>query len=179
MSVSLMFTSAEESLSTYGIPPPGPWFSTCWSGSAGTGPQSQWWKHTKTSEEKSVVAFIDGTFRRVNGSPVGSKQLEYTANVPVVDEDQRRHQQVRMQTHFGRRDKERRSKMSLAETKKSIWQNMLESLVLILRQVWQWEGDLGLLIYWNNWRWGAGCGCSGMMRRCVWEVNGKFYSSRK
>lgn len=174
MSVSLMFTSAEESVSTYGNPPPGPWFSTCWSGSAGTGPQSQWWKHTKTSEEKSVVAFIDGTFRRVN-------RLEYTANVPVVDEDQRRHQQVACsranslwQKRQGEEVQDEPSRNQEINLTKHAGKSGIDPTTN-----WQWEEESGLLIYWNNWRWGAGCGCSGMMRRCVWEVNGKFYSSRK
>lgn len=26
----------------------------------------EWWKHTKALEEKSVVAFIDGTFCKIN-----------------------------------------------------------------------------------------------------------------
>lgn len=40
------------------------------------------------------MAFICGTFCRVNDRLVGSKQLEHTADVPVVDEDQRMRQQV-------------------------------------------------------------------------------------
>lgn len=135
MSVPLMFASTKESVSTYGNSSPGPWFSTFCSGSAGTSTPSQWWKHIKASEKKSLVAFIDG---RVSAGLMAGQLAANSLSTQQKCQwwmrtrggTNRLH--VAEQTHFGRRDEERRSRISQGEPKnqsdKTCWKVLYWSL---------------------------------------------------